>query len=195
MPEGVATFGRMKERETVADGGPEFGDGAATSRPEQPFQLRKPEFNRIEVRTIGGQIPELRAGGFDSLPHPLNVMRRQVIHDDDVARAECGREDLVEVGEEGVAVHRPIQEARCGQAIDAQGADKRAGLPVLMGRVIVHATPARTASVATDQIRRRATFIKKHEAVGINRGGGRLPRAARGGDVGAVLFGRAYRLC
>lgn len=193
MPEVVAAFGRMKERQTVADGGPEFGDGAAARGPEQPFQLRKPEFDRIEVRTIGRQIPERRAGGFDPLPHPLDVMGRQVIHDDDVARAQRGREDLVQIGEEGVAVHRPVEEAWGGEAIDTERADKRAGLPVLMGRVIVDAAPSRTTPVATDQVRRRATFIKKHEALGINRGGGRLPLAPRGGDVGAVLFGRAHR--
>jgi len=193
MPEVVAAFGRVKERQTVADGGPEFEDRAAASGPEQPFQFRKPEFDRIEVGTIGRQIPELRAGGFDPLPHPFDVMGRQVIHDDDVARAQRGREDLVQIGEKGVAIHRSIQESRCGQPIEAEGADKRAGLPVLMGRVIVVAAPSRTPPVATDQVRRRATFIKKHEAFGVNRGGGRLPRAARGGDVGTVLFGRAYR--
>lgn len=193
MPEVVAAFGRVKERQTVTDGGPEFGDGAAAGGPKQPFQLRKPEFDRIEVRTIGRQIPEWRAGGFDSLLHPFDVMGRQVIHDDDVTLAQRGREDLVQIGEEGVAIHRSIEQSRCGQTIDAEGADKRAGVPVLMGRVIVDTAPSPAAPVATDQVGRRATFIKKYEAFGINRRGGRLPRAARGGDVGAVLFGRAHR--
>jgi len=121
------------------------------------------------------------------------MMGRQVVHHDDVTGSERRPQDLIEVREKDIAVHRAIEQARCGQPVDAQGREERAGLPVLVWRVIVHATAAETAPVPPNQIRRNAAFIKKNKAFRVNRGGDRPPGRARGDDVGAILFGRACR--
>jgi hypothetical protein len=62
-----------------------------------------------------------------------------------------------------------------------------------VGRVIGHPVAPQTAAVAANQIRGDATFVEKDEAGGVNRRRDRLPLVPRGDDVGAGLFGRAYR--
>jgi hypothetical protein len=49
-------------------------------------------------------------------------------------------QDLIDVGEEQVAIHRLIQEAGRGLTVDAQRHDEGARLPVMMPRVIGHAS-------------------------------------------------------
>ena len=63
----------------------------------------------------------------------------------------------------------------------------------MMRRVIVDARAAPAPAVASEQVRRDPTFIEKREAGRINRGGDPLPVRPGGGDVGAILFGRADR--
>ena len=45
-------------------------------------------------------------------------MRGEVVGDDDVARGERGDQDLFDVGEKTVAVHRAIDDARRGESGD-----------------------------------------------------------------------------
>lgn len=117
----------------------------------------------------------------------------QVVHHHDVVGPERRDEDLIEIGEERVPVHRPVEEAGGGQALHAQGGHERAGLPMMMGRVIVDARAAATPAIAPQQIRRNAAFIEKDEPVGINRRGEAAPIRSGRGDVSAILFGRADR--
>jgi hypothetical protein len=56
VAEVIPTLRRAEEPEAVADGGPQFIDGATACGAEQPFQLGKPEFDRIEVGTVGRQV-------------------------------------------------------------------------------------------------------------------------------------------
>ena len=120
-------------------------------------------------------------------------MGAQVIHHDDVAGLERRDEDLVEVGEKTVPVHRPVEEPRRGQARDPQRPHERTGLPVMVRRMIVDARAAPTPAVAPQQVRRDPTFIEKREAGRVNGGGDLSPICPGRGDVGAILFGRADR--
>ena len=63
----------------------------------------------------------------------------------------------------------------------------------MMRRVIVHARAAAASAVAPEQIGGDPTFIEKHKPAGINQGGEAAPVGPGGGDVGAILFGRAHR--
>ncbi len=54
------------------------------------------------------------------------------VHNDQIARYQGGNEDLLDIGEEGVAVHRPVQEHRRGQALQAQTGGEGGCLPMSM---------------------------------------------------------------
>ena len=193
MAEIVRTFGRGKQRQRCSDSGPQLLHGAPTRRAEERFQFREPQFDRVQVRTIGRQVPELRARRLDPLADALDVMGAQVVHHDDIADLECRHEDLVEVGEKTVPVHRPIEQPRRGQARGSQRPHERTRLPVMMRSVIVDARATPAPAVAPKQVRRHATFIEKGEAGRVNRRRDASPIRPGGGDVDAILFGRAHR--
>jgi hypothetical protein len=52
------------------------------------------------------------------------------VHHDDVTRLERRHEDLVEVREKAVPIHRSLEQTGGGEAVHPQARDKRAGLPV-----------------------------------------------------------------
>jgi hypothetical protein len=189
----IPALGGGKPGQARADRRPELLHGAPPRGAEQRFEFRKPEFNRIEVRTVRWQVPEVRAGRFDALADALDVMGPEVIHHDDVPSLQRRRQDLIEIGEERVAVHRSVEEAGRGQALHAQGRDEGAGLPMMVRRVIMDARAATAPTVAPEQVSRDAAFIKKHEPSGINRGGEASPVGSGHDDVGAILLGRAHR--
>ncbi len=120
-------------------------------------------------------------------------MRGEVVGDDDVAGRERRDQDLCNVGQKTVAVHRAVDDARRGQPGGSQATDKGAGLPPRERRVIADAVAARAASVPAQEIRRDAGFIEKDEARRVPRRRRGLPLLPRGRDVGPVVFGRAYR--
>jgi hypothetical protein len=189
----VSAFGCGKQRETGRDGRPEFLHGAPTRGAEQRFQLREPQFYRIQVGTVRRQVPQLRARRLDPRADTLDVMGAQVVHHDDIAGSKRRGQHLIEVGEKRVAVHRPIEQAGSDQALHTQGGDEGAGLPMLVGRMIVDARATATPAVAPQQVRGDATFIKKDEPGNVNRRGEALPIRPGRGDVGAILLGGPHR--
>jgi len=120
-------------------------------------------------------------------------MRGEVVGDDDVAGRQRGDQDLFDVGEKTVTIHRAVDDAGRGQAVQTEAGDKGARLPARERRMIADAGAARAPAVPAQEIRRDAGFIEKDEARRVPRRRRRLPVLARGGDVGPVVFGRAYR--
>ena len=192
MAEVVAALGRGEARDTLAQQRPEGLNRATPRGAYQRFELGETELDRIEIRTVRRQVPQGCAGGFDRVLDPVDVMRGEVIGDHDVAGCERGHENLCDVGQKAVAVHRAVNDARCGQPGDAQTGDKSAGLPPGHGRVITHPGATRPAPVPTQEIRGDAGFIKKDEARRVPRRRGGLPPLARGRDVWPIVFGGAY---
>ena len=60
-----------------------------------------------------------RAGRLDCLFDTGDLVGGQVVHDDLITRYQGGNEDLLDIGKEGDPIHRPVQEHRRGQAIQA----------------------------------------------------------------------------
>jgi hypothetical protein len=193
VAEVIAAFGWREARDALTEQRPERLDRPTARGAHERFEFGETQFDRIEIRTVRGQIPQCCAGGGDQLLDPVNVMRGQVVRDDHVARGERRDQDLFDVGEKTVAVHRPVDDARRGQSGDPQASDKGARLPARERRMIADALAARTAAVPAQEIRRDAGFIEKNEMRRVPRRRRRLPLRPRGGDVGPVVFGRAYR--
>lgn len=128
---------------------------AARSRSSQErLQLRKREFNGIEVRTVGRQKPQARADAFNGGLHLRLLVHREVIEHDDVARPQRGDEHLLDVREKRGIVDRSVKHGWCREAVDAERGDDRLRLPVPARRVIAQAQAARAAAIATQQIGR-----------------------------------------
>ena len=193
MTKVIAALGWGEARDALAEQRPERLDRPTARGAHERFEFGETQFDRIEIRTVRGQIPQRRADGFDQLQDAVDVMGGEVVGDDDVARRERGDQDLFDVGEKTVPVHRAVDDARRGEPGDPQAGDKRARLPPRERRMIADAVAARAAAVPAQEIRRDAGFIEKDETRRIPRRRRRLPLVSRRGDVGPVVFGRAYR--
>ena len=87
------------------------------------------------------------------------LVHREVIEDDDIARAQRRHEDLLDVGEKRRVVERTIEDGCGGEPVDAQGGDDGVRLPMAARRVIPQPHTPRAPSVPAYEIRRDAGFI------------------------------------
>ena len=60
--------------QSLGGGVPEAAEGALGALPQEGFELGKGPFDRIEVGTVGGQIPQLGTAIFDRLTHAADLM-------------------------------------------------------------------------------------------------------------------------
>lgn len=193
MAEVSLAFIWREARETGAEQRPERVDRPAAGGAQDRFQFGKAQLNRVEVGTVRRQIPERRAGGRDGLADTVDMMRSEIVGDDDVPGAQRRDEYLRDVGEETIPIHRAVEDAGRGQPGHAEPRDEGAGLPMAEGRVVGHPLAAQAATVAANQVRGDAGFVEKDEARRVNRRRPGLPLLACRQNVGAGLFGRAYR--
>ena len=55
-------------------------------------------------------LEEVCTCGFDGLAHARHLMGAEIVHHDDVAWREARHEDLLDIGQECIAVHRAIDD-------------------------------------------------------------------------------------
>ena len=143
---------------------------------------------------IGRQVEQLCSRGFDLLADAGDLVRRQVVHHHDVTVAERRRQQLPDVGKEGGAGHRPVEDHGCGKPVDAQRGDQGRRLPMPMR----DAGPAPLAPVCpaaqARHLRRSPSLVDEDEPGRIELGLRLEPGAPPGDYVRAVLLGGMRRL-
>ena len=111
---------------------------------EQRLELGEGQLDRVEIGAVGWDEQQRRAGCRNGIPNASDLMDPQIVHDDDLAWLERRRQHLLNIGEEQIAVDRPVDDHRGGQAAAAQRADKGRGFPMSVrhGSHQAVATPA-----------------------------------------------------
>jgi hypothetical protein len=115
---------------------------------QEGFQFGEGQFDRIEVRTIGREEAHARAHLLDRRSDLGLLVGREVVEDDDIARAQRRHQDLVDVGAERRTVHGPIEHGGGAQPLQPQSGDHRVSLPMTAGGVIAELSAARAPAVA-----------------------------------------------
>jgi hypothetical protein len=184
----VVTFDGGEERESRTDEPGNLIEVARPRRAEQRFQFGEREFNRVEVWTVGRQKAEVRARRFDGRPDLRLFVHRQVIEDDDVARAQRRDQHLLDVGQKAGIVDGPIEDGGRVQPIRPQAHDDGVGLPMPARRVIVEPHAAATPPIATEEIGRHAAFIEKNVVPHVAQRQPVPPSSSFSDDVGPPLL-------
>ena len=127
-------------------------------------------------------------------PYGLALVRSQIIHDDDVAGLEGRGEDLLDVGQEAVAVDRAVDEPWRGDAVMAQSGDEGHGLPATVGHHGREALAARRPPEQWRHIGLGPGLVDEHQAGGIYATLIGLPLGAPPGDVGSIALAGDQRL-
>ena len=193
MPHKIEAFAGREELQRDRDELDDLVKVARARRPQKRFQLRKREFDRIEVGTVGRQKSDLRAGGFDGRADRWLFVDGEVVEHDDIAAPEGGGQHLLHVGQKAGVVDGPIEHGRRGEAGGPQRGNDRVRFPMTAGGVIGQAHAAATAPVAAQQVGRDAAFIEKDVVPGVAQRQPVAPPAPLSDDVGAALFVGVYR--
>ena len=159
MPDEVEALSGREELQRDRHQLDDLVEGARSRRSQKGLQLRKREFDRIAVRTVGREKAHARADRFDRRLHFRLLVHREVVEHHDIATPERGDQYLLDVGEKRGIVDRAVEDRGRAHAVDTQRRHHRVRLPMAVGRVIPKAEAAGTAAVATEQIRRHARFI------------------------------------
>ncbi len=136
--------------EQISNPVPEGINGTLGGLAQQCLELGEELLDWVEVGRIGRQVEQHSTRGFDGVADACDLVSPEIVEDDDVARPQGGRQDLLDIGEERIAVHRAVDDAGCGERGGAKRRHEGRGLPVAIrapSRPGVHrAAPGRAAA-------------------------------------------------
>ena len=84
---------------------------------EKCFEFRESLLDGIEIGRIGRQEKQLGAGLANDAPHVDTFVAGEIVHDDNVALAQCRGEDLRDIGTKARAIDWTVDDARGGETI------------------------------------------------------------------------------
>ena len=90
MSEPVSTMPRLHDPACALGGSAQGGTGAGGDGADPLLDQAPPRCDGIEVGRVGRQKADGGAGLFDQRPAPARLVGRQVVEDDDIARAQPG---------------------------------------------------------------------------------------------------------
>ena len=178
--------------EGLTDGVPEGIDGSFGGLSERGLELCEGHLDRIEVRRIGRQVEEVCAPVLDGLADAIDLMAAQVVHDDDVTRAERRSEHLLDIGLEDDAVHRSVDHQWRRDRVVSKAGDEGGGLPMAVGYGANQALALRAAAIQARHVGLGPGLVDEDELGWIKRGLIAPPSQARGGHVRPVLLGGVH---
>lgn len=129
------------------------------------LELGEGLLDRIEIGRVRWQVEQIGAGRLYGLSNAGYLVAGQVVHDDDIAGLEAWGENLLGIGLEGGAVHRPVEHHGGAQAAQAQAGDEGGRLPVSPRYHRAQAFAAPGAAAEPGHVRFGAGFIDEDKTV------------------------------
>lgn len=157
------------------------------------LELGEHLFDRVEVRAVGRQVDDLGLGLPDCLCDSGHLVARQVVHHHQVAGTQTRHQDLLDVGEEQLAVECSIDRHRRGQAGGSQGGHEGGDLLVLVRHCLDDPRAGRSPPVPAGHGGGGTGLVEEDQPVRIETGLPDSPGGAGRGYVRTVLFRRADR--
>jgi hypothetical protein len=121
------------------------------------------------------------------------AMRRQIVHQDEIARLERWHQYLFDIGQEGIAVHRAVEDHGRGQAAKAQSTSEGSGLPMTMRDGRPTTLSAFGAAAEPGHLGGCTGLVDEDQTLGIEIRLRVEPSLAPRGDVGPLLFAGVRR--
>lgn len=191
MTDVIGAFFRGEKVEGVADEVPEGIDSSGLSLPQQLFEFGEGHLDRIEIRAVGRQEQEARAGVGDEALRLFVLMARQVVEDHRVTLAQNGDEDLRDIGEETLGVDRPLEHKGRNQSLAGEARKKRRCLPMTVRRMAEGTCADVGPGVTTRHRCRRPSLVEENQPA-VEALLHAPPRVPTLSDVGTILFAGAH---
>src|SRR4029077_13778797 len=109
LGEVVCAFLRGEAAEEISDGVPEGLTAAGCSLADQRLEFGEGLLDRIEIGAVGRQVDQTGAARFNGFAHAGDLVRAEIVLDDDVTGCERGGQDLFAIGAKGIAIHGAIE--------------------------------------------------------------------------------------
>src|SRR3954447_7064534 len=107
------------------------------------------------------------AGRLDGLPDAIHLVRRKIVHDNDLATGQRRDQHLLDVGDEHLAIDRAAEHTGSGQPIRAEARDERGGIAVPVWRGVHEAMTRAAAAVKPDHVGFRPCLIDEYQPAGM----------------------------
>ena len=178
---------------SVADGAHQAVATAGGDRSKRLLDLRPHVLDRVQVRAVGRQVPDLRPGRRDQLSHPRTFVAGEVVQHDDLTAMQRRQQNPLDIDLESIAVDRPVQRPGSMDPVEADRREHGRGFPVARrgGRQQPPAT--RTTAVRADHVRLGPAFIDESQASRVDVRRVEPPLPAGLPYVGPVLLGGSER--
>ena len=187
------TVGGGKSGEAADDGGLKLAEGTSGGLPQVGLELGEGHFDRIEIGAISGQISDGGTLGRNQLGHAGDLVRGEVIEDDDVALFELWAEDFAEVSGEDLGIDRAFDEEGCGQPVAPERSNEGGRFPMALGYGGHAALAPERAPIKPRHLGVEARLVDKHQPGAVPLRLGFAPPAPCGPHVRPRLLGGVRR--
>jgi len=128
------------------------------------LELRPTQFDRIKVRGVWRQVAKFGARGFDEFANTLDLVRGQVVHNDNLTGLELWAQYVFQISQEDIPIGRRFNR-HCGYPpVDIDGSQHSQRTPTA-GRAVRHTLPHRAAPVPPSHLRRSAALIQENQVL------------------------------
>jgi hypothetical protein len=179
--------------EDVTDGIPEQSPRSRCGLARQRLELGKRELDWVEVARIGRQVKKQGSAGCDGGAYSLDLMGRQIVDHDDVAGRQVRRQHGLDIDQEGLSVHRPVENPGRDEPVAAQGGGESGGLPMSPRRLADQPKAASAPSMGAYQLGRGSSLVDEDQPLDDKPQLFGRPALPCFGHVGTFLFGGVQR--
>jgi hypothetical protein len=190
MPEVVGTFLSAELWHERTNCSIEARNSAGSNLSQQGFEFAVRQLDGIEVGRILRQVANCRPRPLDRLADAGDFVGLEVIHHHDVIALERWDEALLDIGNEHLSRHRPVDHHRRGHFVVTQGSHESDCLPFSERDVADQPDASRSPPPEPHHICADRGLINKHQAGGIKHTLLSNPMSARSGHVCSLPFRR-----
>lgn len=126
---------------------------------------------------------------FDELAYAVHLVRRQIIHHDDVSGLQLRTQHLFNKGEEDIAIGSRFDGHRGDPSGNTDGPQYGQGAPVAAGDPFAHSFPTASATITSGHFRCYAALVEEDQLRRIDLARFRKPADSRATDCFHILFG------
>jgi hypothetical protein len=156
--------------EGCGDGGIKRVTGPRLHFAQVRLELRPTALDRRQVRRVGWQIEEPRAGLFNRLTDARGFVRPQVVHDDDVSWMQRGAEHLLDIPEKYCGIRGALDRHDGLDALAPERREHRHIRPIILGDRPDHPLSPGGAAIQAGHGEVHTRFIDELEPLGVERG-------------------------
>src|SRR5215468_6281173 len=194
MPEVVGTFPRTEAWQERANSSSETRNRSFGNSAQKCLEFAGGHLDGIEVGRVLGQVAKCRARVLDRLTYARTFVNADIVHYDDIAAFERGNQALLDIGQERLCVHGPVDYHRGDHFIVPQGGHEGDHLPFPTRGTPDQLDASRTATPKPHHLGGDRSLVNKHQPGWIKHALLSDPAPARPGHVGAMLLCRPQTL-